>query len=288
MSFIDMETGNPLGQRPLNLMTRQQGMGWMGDAGPTPGDYDNNQAVLNQLVSMGAITFQDANDIWAGQASLDDMAVNMTMINQALALIGQPGAQIVQPLPTSSSGASAGGGAQVVPYTPLPSATAGSTLPITPVAAPSGPGQVPGGSTLLYTATVVGGIGDLTLSPDSAMSQFSSALALHGMNVTQSANDQSTLNKLFGTGAPIQFQFQITDGVGHAYLSDAKSVCDGVLKQVVGNNVTTSNLSLTSTPKAGVTPLPAPSFTSWLEQNAGLVAGLAVAIVALPGLIKKL
>ena len=272
MSFVQISTENPLGNRPLNLMARHQGMGWLGAV--TPGDYDNNQAVLNQLVSMGAITFQDANDIWAGQASLDDMAVNMTMINQALQFTGQSGAQVAQPLPPSSSSAT------VVPYTPTPA----SNPPIAPSAA-----QVPSGSTLLYTATVVGGVGDLTLSPDSAMSQFAAQLSAHGMTVTSSVNDESVLNKLFGTGAPINFQFQIRDSVGHALFSDAKSVADGVLRQVVGNNVTTSNLSITSTPSApGVTPAGGPSAVSFLENNVGMLALLALGIVVLPPLIKKL
>jgi hypothetical protein len=109
MSFIEVNTDNPLGKRPLNLMARQQGMGWFSSLGaaPTPGDYDNNQAVLNQLVSMGAISFQDATDIFNGQASLDDMAVNMTMINQALQLTGQVGTPTVTPIvgPTQAQAA---------------------------------------------------------------------------------------------------------------------------------------------------------------------------------------
>lgn len=40
MSFVAVNTENPLGNRPLNLMARQQGMGWLGEimpfVGPTP------------------------------------------------------------------------------------------------------------------------------------------------------------------------------------------------------------------------------------------------------------
>lgn len=282
MAFIQISMENPLGNRPLNLMARHQGMGWLGAV--TPGDYDNNEQVLGQLVAMGAITQQNATDIFNGDASLDDMAVNMTMINQALQMIGQSGAQVVQPLPTKAPGASAGGGAQVIPYTPTPASNPPILAPTSAAVA-----QVPSGSTLLYTATVVGGVGDLTLSPDSAMSQFAAQLAAHGMTVTASVNDESVLNKLFGTGSPINFQFQIRDSVGHALFSDAKSVVDGVLRQVVGNNVTTSNLSITSTPSApGVTPAGGPGVVSFLENNAGMLALLALGIVVLPPLIKKL
>jgi hypothetical protein len=106
MSFIAIVTDNPLGKRPLNLMARHQGMGWLG-AASTPGDFDNNQAVLNQLVSMGAITQQDATDIFDGKASLDDMAVNMMMINQALQMTGQQGTPTVTPIvgPTQAQAA---------------------------------------------------------------------------------------------------------------------------------------------------------------------------------------
>ena len=279
MAFVAISTENPLAQRPLNFMARHQGMGWFSlGAAPTPGDYDNNQQVLGQLVAMGAITQQDATDIWNGDASLDDMAVNMTMINQALQITGQAGAQVSQPLPPSTP-------AHVVPYTPAPG------TPAPPILAPTSAAtaQVPSGSTLLYTATVVGGYGDLTLSPDSAMSQFAAQLSAHGMTVTGSVNDESVLNKLFGTGAPINFQFQIRDSVGHALFSDAKSVCDGVLRQVVGNNVTTSNLAITSTPSApGVTPAGGPGVVSFLENNAGMLAMLVLGIVVLPPLIKKI
>lgn len=287
MSFLRVSTQNPLGNRPLNLMSRNQGMGWFG-AAPTPGDYDNNEQVLGELVAMGAITQQNATDIFNGDASLDDMAVNMTMINQALQMTGQAGAATPAALPPASTAhLPAGGGVQIVPYvtSPTPATPTPPIIASTSIAS----AQVPSGSTLLYTATVVGGPGDLTLSPDSAMSQFAAQLSAHGMTVTGSVNDESVLNKLFGTGAPINFQFQIRDNVGHALFSDAKSVCDGVLRQVVGNNVTTSNLSITSTPTApGVTTAGGPGVVSFLENNAGMLALVVLGIFVLPPLIKKL
>jgi len=143
---------------------------------------------------------------------------------------------------------------------------------------PAPAAQVPSGSTLLYTATVVGGPGDLTVSPDSAMSQFASALASHGMSVAESSNDETVLNKIFGTGSAIHFQFSILDTVGNAFLSDAKSVCDGVLRQIVGNNVTTSNISIVSTPTRSTAPgaTPTTDIVAWLESNA-LYIGFGIA-----------
>lgn len=144
--------------------------------------------------------------------------------------------------------------------------------------APTSTAQVPSGSTILYTATVVGGAGDLTVTPASAMSQFASALTAHGMSVVQSSNDETILNKVFGTGAAIHFQFTILDSVGNAFTSDAKSVCDGVLMAIVGNNISSSNLSVVSSPAGGAAANPSSSSgdaLAFLENNA-LFIGLGI------------
>jgi hypothetical protein len=91
MAHVAMDTANPLGQRPFTAMGRLDA--FVGPV-PMPGDYDNNQNVLAALVSMGAITQQNATDIFDGHASLDDMAVNMTMISAALQQTGQAGLPI--------------------------------------------------------------------------------------------------------------------------------------------------------------------------------------------------
>jgi hypothetical protein len=116
------------------------------------------------------------------------------------------------------------------------------------------------------------------------MSQFASALTAHGMSVVQSSNDETILNKVFGTGAPIHFQFTILDSVGNAFTSDAKSVCDGVLIGIVGNNISGSNLSLVSTPSGGAAPNPNPNpndALTWLENNALYIGGFVAAVVLL-------
>ena len=268
MSFINVSTENPLGNRPLNLMARQQGMGWLGAV--TPGDYDNNQAVLNQLVSMGAITFQDANDIWAGQASLDDMAVNMTMINQALQFTGQAGAQVAQPLPPSSPNLT------VVPYTPTPA----SNPPIAPSVASSGQPQIPSGSTIVYNATYNPVAGWTT--SNSAISALAPLLPAHGMSLV-SSNVASS-----GLISNAAFSVTIMDSIGHALISDAKSVLDALMNQITNKGLIQSSMALIS---AG--PVPAGSaggqgVVSFLENNAGMLALLALGIVVLPPLIKKI
>jgi hypothetical protein len=169
---------------------------------------------------------------------------------------------------------------------PAGSAASSAPLPLAPASAVassvSAPAQVPSGSTLLYVCTVVGGPGDLTVSPTSAMSQFASQLNAHGMSVLSSNNNETVLNAVFGTGAAITFQFTILDSIGNALLSDAKSVCDGTMQSIVGNNVSTSNLSIVSTPgTASVAAAPAGStdITTFLENNAlniGIVLGALI------------
>lgn len=93
MAIVAMNTNNPLGQRPFGAMGH---LGAFATTGPmqTPGSFDENKGVLDALVSMGAITAQNEADIWAGKTSLDDMAVPMNMISQALQLSGQVGLPI--------------------------------------------------------------------------------------------------------------------------------------------------------------------------------------------------
>lgn len=176
---------------------------------------------------------------------------------------------------------------------PAGSAASGGSLPLAPAStvtsSVSAPAQVPSGSTLLYVCTVVGGPGDLTVSPTSAMSQFASQLNAHGMSVLSSSNNETVLNAVFGTGAAITFQFTILDSIGNALLSDAKSVCDGTMQSIVGNNVSTSNLSIVSTPgtaSAAAASASSTDITSFLENNAlniGIVLGGLILLNNLTG-----
>jgi hypothetical protein len=273
VSFVRADMDNPLGQRPLNLMARHQGMGWFG-AAPTPGDYDNNEQVLGQLVAMGAITQQNATDIFNGDASLDDMAVNMTMINQALQMTGQAGAATVTPLPVPAAPAKppASGGVQVVPYTPTP-----ATNP--PIAQAN---QIPPGSTIVYTAT---------FNPVAAFTTANAAIAAlapqlpgHGMSMLSPSVSAS------GITSAASFSVTILDSVGHALQSDAKSILDALMQQITKGGLTQSGIALVSAgPNPGGSPNPqAPNVTTFLENNAPLIAGLILAIFVLPPLIKKL
>jgi len=278
MAFVEISTENPLGKRPLNLMARQQNLGWLG-AAPTPGDYDNNQAVLGQLVAMGAISQDDANMIWAGSASLDDMAVNMTMINQALALTGQMGAQTVQPLPPSTSTplpTASTPALTVVPYTPgLPASTPAPQAAAAP--------QIPPGSTIVYTATYNPVPGWTTAN--SAIAALGAQLPAHGMSILTPSVASS------GLVSNAAFSVTILDSIGHALMSDAKSVLDSLMQALTHNALVQSSIAMVSAgPNPGGSPVPAAagSVTSFLENNAMMLAFLVLGVVALPPLIKKL
>jgi hypothetical protein len=276
MAFIAIVTDNPLGKRPLNHMVRHQALGWFG-AAPTPGDYDNNQQVLGQLVAMGAITQQDASDIWTGQASLDDMAVNMTMINQALQFIGQTGAAIPAALPPSTPAKPpASGGATVVPYTPTPA----SNPPLPPTA--PAVAQIPPGSTIVYNATFNPVAGWTT--SNAAISALAPLLPTHGMSML-SPNVASS-----GLVSNAAFSVTIMDSIGHALMSDAKSILDALMEQITNRGLIQSSIAMVSAGLSpGGSPNPqAPNITTFLENNAPLLIGLVLAIVVLPGLIKKL
>jgi len=137
-----------------------------------------------------------------------------------------------------------------------------------PTSAPTSTAQVPGGSTLLYTANWSAGVGNLSESPTSVLSELGSALAAHGMSVV---NGQAT------SSGPIHYGIQVTvlDTIGNALLSDARSILDALMHQIVGNNVTGTNLSLISSPgqsTAAGASLPASDPVTWLEDNALYIA----------------
>lgn len=152
-------------------------------------------------------------------------------------------------------------------------------------ASPSGSGQVPSGSTLVYTATWTLGFGDLTVTPNNVIQALASGLPSYGMSVKAS---QAT------SGGPITYGIQVTvqDTIGHALLSDAQSVLDGIVQSATGNNKTSSNLSLVAAAGAALPPgsivaPPATTATQWLESNAVYIGLGLAALILIPTLLKK-
>jgi hypothetical protein len=164
------------------------------------------------------------------------------------------------------------GGGGVAPTTP-------ASASVTPPPAPSGPpAQVPSGSTLVYTVTWSPGIGNLTVSTSDAISGLQQGLKAHGMSLI---NGQPKASGLTTYG----LQATILDSIGHQYQSDAQSVLDGVMQQVVGNHLQGSNISSITPPGGaagpGGTPNPNPptDLTAWFENNAGYIGLGVVALV---------
>ena len=285
MSFVQMATDNPLGKRPINYMSLHQGappalaglrgLGWFGDT-PTPGDYDNNQAVLGELVAMGAISQDDATNIWNGTASLDDMAVNMTMINQALQLSGQTGTATVLPLPSPSSV-----GPSLVS---LPSPVT------TPTAAPAAAAanQIPAGSTITYNVTWSTSILNPTLGASQVASALQAALPAHQMSLIS-----STTNSLpvIGAVTGISQTFQIQAQVAFATIAAVQSVLDGLMNSITGNNLSGSSIGGVYAPSGSTTTgailTTAPTAAATLTSAAPYLALGAVAFLGLLVLMRR-
>jgi hypothetical protein len=155
----------------------------------------------------------------------------------------------------------------------------GVTIPPTTSAAAqtaitSSPGQVPPGSTLIYTASWTAGIGNLSVSPNAAISSLGSLLSAHGMSVV---SGQAT------SSGPVNYAIQVTvlDTIGNALQSDAQSVLDAMMQQVVGNNLSGTSLSIVSIGPSSVSTGIASSTAAatlasdpvtWLENNAVYIA----------------
>jgi hypothetical protein len=165
------------------------------------------------------------------------------------------------------------GGGGVVPTTP-------SSASITPPQGPSpaSAGQVPSGSTLLYTATV--NTPPLTSAQD-IVNAIAPGLPGHGMSLIS-----SQVSKSGSVSGPASFSVTVMDSVGHALVSDAKSVLDGLVQNYLGagNLQLQSSLNVVS---AGTTASGQPQATAaaspvaWLESNALWIGGAVAALVLL-------
>lgn len=147
--------------------------------------------------------------------------------------------------------------------------------------------QSPPGSTLLYTCSynlIVGGHG--STDPTTLISDISSALPSHQMSKVSSAVQSSGI----GISSPA-FTMTVFDSIGHALISDAKSVLDGLVAQFTGAMPASSSLTLvsagttaTGTPGSGTpggNPQPQPTdLTAWFEDNAAYIGLGVLAVVA--------
>jgi hypothetical protein len=165
------------------------------------------------------------------------------------------------------------GGGGVVPTTP-------SSASITPPQGPSpaSAGQIPSGSTLLYTASFQ----SFNISGADVIASIGKNLGTHGMSVISS---QVTGTSALGT-SPTSIQLTVLDSVGHALLTDAKSVLDSIVNSATGG-LASSNLTITTygsqSNSPGVQPSPAAAANpvAWLENNALWIGGAVAALVLL-------
>jgi len=168
------------------------------------------------------------------------------------------------------------GGGGVVPTTATPTTPASASVtPSQP--APSAPqGQIPGGSTVLYTCKV--NTPPLKSGQD-IINAIAPELPAHGMSLVTSQVSQSG-----AISGPASFSITAMDSVGHALTSDAKSVFDGLIENFLGagNLQLQSSLTVVSpgTTATGQPQPPAGNPVAWLENNA-IYIGLAVGALVL-------
>lgn len=324
MAFVNTSTENPLGNRPLNLMARQQGMGWLGSSSsPTPGDYNFNEPVLGALVQMGAITQQDADNIFNGLDSLDNMAVNMTMINQALQLTGQAGTPTVTPIvgPTQAQASGTVDPTQESNWNSAlsylqqwnknlnsleslamqhPNDPAWSTFDSNLLNSQKQYASVSGQFTTIYRAVyghipagLAGGESLGYLGQFDPVSAAAYAAILSAVLITAIAGYEYTLS--LQTQAQALLQQQQTAG---ALANQAAALRQAAATAAAQGNTTLAaqytaqadalSSQATTVSTAATTAATSTSFTAFLQNNLGLIAGLAVAVVVLPPLIRKI
>jgi hypothetical protein len=130
--------------------------------------------------------------------------------------------------------------------------------------------ESPKGSTLLFNANWTAGVGNLSVSPDSAIASLTSALAAHNMSVVSA---QAT------SSGPINYGIQvlIQDNIGHDTIANATSIPTGIMRGIVGNNLSTTPTLTMVTPggssgTAAPGAIPATDALAWLENNALYIA----------------
>ena len=144
----------------------------------------------------------------------------------------------------------------------------------------------PTGSVLVYQGTWQA---FPTLNPNTIISRVAAALPQVGLQVTNQQTDASVVT--IGN-FNVNFTLQVT-GPGFGNASDAGLDVNHAYYTVTGHmpvsGATFLQSAVSGIPRnlPGTTPSTT-SMTSWFEQNAGTVGLLAVAIVVIPALIKKI
>ena len=282
MSYVVGPTfgGNYLGVRRLNTlsglgayyaMNGLRGMRGLGDAAQdalvqqlTAAGYDPGD--IQTLIVMGATD----NDL----ANLLNGSTDVGALMDQLAVSSSPAPVPAALAPVNVNAAPA-----------APSIPSGVPVAYTSVAAASAAAaQSPAGSTVVYSATWSPGYGNLTQSTANVISAMTSALVAQGLSVVSSTS---------GGAGLLTYKISLTlkDSVGHAQLTDITSVCNALMQQIIGANLTSGSTSLVALPGAAIpagVPGSAANLTQWLEQNWGYLALALGLIVVVPVIARKL
>lgn len=182
----------------------------------------------------------------------------------------------------------------------IPSASA--SAPASTAAPASGASGAPWsspGTTLAYQVRWNPGVGNLTVSTSSAAAQFGNLLQTMGMSLVSYTQGGAGLTTY-------ELNCTILDSVGHQQQQDVINTLNGLMQEVVGNNLAGSSVSVAvpGTPAAagssssiltslsnlfsGASPsAPSTSLSQWFENNAGYIGLGVVAVVALNAFLGK-
>lgn len=260
-AFEELRPGMGLGYQPgaHAILGYQPGahamLGYHAGSHGNLGDF--SASMENAAVAAGYSTsdIDLLNNLGATDQDLSNLINGNVTLSQLYAQYG------VTIPPTSTATASAAGAPTIT-----------STHPAQP--SPASPGQIPSGSTLLYTASYNPVKAFSTAS--TVISSIAAQLAAHGMAMVSNAVQQS------GLTSQATFTMTVLDSVGHQYLTDAQSILDALLNQFTSNGRITSTVTLVS---AGTTASGVPAATpasdplTWLENNALYIGGAIAALV---------
>lgn len=162
----------------------------------------------------------------------------------------------------------------------------------------------PTGVSMVYTGTWNTANFPAIRTPKNILDSVTGELAQFGLAVLGSDWSAGFLADLGAADLALPVSFQVTiqlqvSGSGFAHADDAKAIIDHLAYEQSGN-MPNSTIAVTSAPTGalsqpgaplvtpGMPPNSAPTFTSWLEQNALWILLGVGAIMVLPQVVRKL
>ncbi len=260
MAFVAVRTENPLGKRPLNLMARQQGMGWLGEIMPFVGPTSSQQAGQTDASSESS---------WLN--ALSYLQQWNTNLKQLEAIFQQhPGDQAWQSF-----------GSNLLNNQQQYFSTANQFMTVYRAVY----GHIPDGLTGYDSLGYLGQFDPVTAAAYAAVLSAVLIAAIAGYEYTLSLQTQAQalLQQQQTAGTQVNTAASLVQQAATAAASGDTTTANALYAQAAALNTQASQVSTAATTAASST-----SITAFLQNNFGLLAGLALAVVVLPPLIKKI